>query len=130
MTTNKEIEKIRAEEIRIALKWYDGKCKFCTRSVLKKKRKLWVKSFVGFLYHHLEYRDGEPRRNNHKKYPKGATGTWKYKKDVLPFVEKYHDKFYLCCMPHHSVLEKLKRIEKLHPDWFEAIVNGVRMRKS
>lgn len=127
MATNKEIQAIRDEEIRIALKYFDGVCRFCTRSVLKKKRKKWVKSFVGFLYHHLEYRDGEPRR---KDYAKGATGTWKYKKDVLPFVEKFHDKFFLCCSPHHSVLEKLKRIEKYHPDWFEAIVEGVRLTKT
>lgn len=127
MTTNKEIQSIRDEEIRIALKYFHGKCHCCTRSVHKKKRKKWTLSFIGFLYHHLEYRDGEPRRKN---YPKGATGTWKYKKDVLPFVEKYHKDFLLLCIPHHAVLEKLKRIYDHHPDWFESIIDAVKKTRT
>ena len=127
MTTNKEIEKIRANEIRIAEKYFDGKCFCCTRSVNKKKRKVWTKSFVGFLYHHLEYRDGEPRRRD---YEKGATGTWKYKKDVLPFVEKHHKEFLLLCIPHHATLEKLKRISDHHPDWLENIITAVKITRT
>lgn len=123
MTTNKEIAEIRAEEIRLALKYFNGKCRCCTRSVWKKKRKQWITSFVGFVYHHGEYREGEPRRRD---YPKGATGTWKYKRDVLPFVEKHHDKFDLLCNVHHSIVEKLLRIYKHHPDWLEAIMDVVR----
>jgi hypothetical protein len=127
MTTNKEIQKIRDEEIRLAIKYFSGKCHCCTRTVHKKKRKKWTTTFVGFLYHHLEYRNGEPRR---KDYQKGASGTWKYKKDVLPYVEKYHDKFLLLCTPHHAILEKLKRISDHHPEWLEAIILSVKMTKT
>lgn len=127
MTTNKQIEKIRSEEIRIALKFFGGKCFCCTRSIHKKKRKIWIKSFVGFAYHHREYVEGEPRRKN---YPKGATGTWPYKKDVLKIVEKRPDEFFLLCNVHHSVVEKLKRIADHHPDWLIAILLVLKMTKT
>ena len=127
MTTNKEIAEIRAEEIRLAEKYFQGKCCCCTRTISKTKRKKIVKSFVGFQYHHLEYRTGEPRRKN---YPKGATGTWKYKKDVLPFVEKYHKEFILVDTPHHHIIEKLYRIYKHHPDWLDLIIIAVKQTKT
>jgi len=75
----------------------------------------------------MEYRSGEPRRKN---YAVGATGTWQYKKDVLPFVEKYNVKFLLLCTPHHHILEKLLRIYKHHPDWLENIIIAVKMTKT
>lgn len=127
MTTNAEIESIRKEEIRLALKYFDGHCFCCTRSIHKKKRKKWVKSFVGFVFHHLEYRTGEPRR---KDYPKGASGTWPYKRDVLPFVEKHPNEFLLLCNVHHGILEKNKRIYDRHPDWFWKIILAMLVTKT
>jgi len=127
MTTNKEIESIRAEEIRLALKYFNGKASCCSRSITKKKRKKIIKSFMGFQYHHLEYRDGEPRRKN---YPKGATGTWQYKRDVLPFVEKYHSEFLLVDTPHHHIIERLYRVYKHHPEWLELIIIAVKRTKT
>ena len=126
-SSNATIKEIRDEEIRLAEKFFNAKCACCTRTIYKKKRKGWVKSFAGFVYHHLEYHDGEPRRKN---YPKGASGTWPYKKDVLKIVAERPEEFLLLCNPHHSVLEKLKRIYDKHPDWLWGILLAMLQTKT
>ena len=120
---NDEVIQIRNDEIKLAEELFNGKCFCCTRSIVKKKYKKIVKSFKGFTFHHLEYYTGEPRR---KFYPKGATGTWPYKRDVLKIIRKHPDEFLLLCNPHHKVLEDCFKVHKYHPDWFDMIVVGVK----
>ena len=122
---NEEILQIRNEEIRIAELLFSGKCFACPRKITRitPKTKKIKQSFKGFVFHHLEYYIGEPRR---KFYPKGATGTFPYKRDVLKIIEKHPAEFLLACNPHHKVLEDILRIYQKHPDWIEQILIAVK----
>ncbi len=122
--------RIRWNEIRLARKFFDSKCACCPKSILTSRirpKPHTILSFVGFLYHHLEYRPGEPRR---KDYPKGYTGLWDYKEDVLPFVEKYHDEFLLLCGGCHDLVEQIYRKCKNHPEIMPAIMLAVKLTRT
>lgn len=122
--------RIRWWEIRLAMLFFNGKCSGCGKSIITHRirpRPHTLLSFIGFLYHHLEYRDGEPRR---KDYPKGYTGLWDYKEDVLPFVEKYHDEFLLLCGGCHDLVEKIYRKCKNHPERLACIMLAVKLTRT
>lgn len=119
--------RIRWYEIRVALLFFNGKCYGCGKSVLTPRirpKPHTILSFVGFLFHHLEYRSGEPRR---KDYPPSDEGKWNYKEDVMPFVEKHHDEFLLFCKGCHNLVEDLYNKCKTHPERMASIMLAVKL---
>lgn len=122
---NFDIQSIRDQEIKIAEQLFNGKCFACTKKVTRitPKTKIIKKSFKGFVFHHLEYYIGEPRRKN---YPKGGAGTFPYKRDVLKIIKAHPDEFLLSCNAHHHVLEDILRIYIHHPETIELIIGAVK----
>jgi hypothetical protein len=129
MATKIEIAQIRWQEIQLARKHFNGCCFCCRRSVItnRKRPKPHTKlSFVGFSFHHLVYRKGEPRRKDYK----GKDATWRYKRDVLPYVAKYPNEFLLTDKGCHNIIEKCRNKTKKRSDFMWYLIEAVKRTKT
>lgn len=129
-TLKQRIAATRWQEINTALKYFDGKCAVCGKSILIQRLRPKPHTrldFRGFAFHHLEYRDGEPRRKN---YPKGTKGTWKYKKAVIPFVIKHRSEFLLVDRGCHKLIEDIKQKSRTKPQVIPSLMLAVYLTKT
>ena len=118
---------IRWREITLARKYFNGSCFLCKKSIITNRKRPYPHtkiSFVGFVYHHKQYFEGDPRRKN---YPPGSAGTWPYKRDLLPFVERYHNEFLLLDKGCHKILESVIIKARKYPPFTSRLSLGVDM---
>ena len=119
---------IRWSEITLARKHFNGSCFFCGKSIItnrKRPRPHTKISFVGFLYHHLRYFQGEPRRKDY-----GPNGTWEYKKAVLPIIQRHPEDFLLLDKGCHTILEQVLIKYRKYENFMFRLEHGLRMTKT
>lgn len=130
LTSRQEsIARVRINEIMIARKYFNGCCNLCGRSIIidRKRPKPHTKlDFTGFLYHHLFYFKGEPRRKDYQ----GPNATWDYKSALIPIILKHPDEFLLLDKGCHKILESCVIKTKRKTDFNERLTNAVRITKT
>lgn len=123
------IARVRINEIMIARKYFNASCNLCGRSIIinRKRPKPHTKmDFTGFLYHHLFYFTGEPRRKDYI----GPNATWDYKNALIPIILKHPNEFLLLDKGCHKILESCIIKTKRRLDFNERLTNAVKMSKT